>query len=414
MLAMKYQLTWRKLMSSLPGIAIFQSVTALSVFLFVLRPSHTNSTNVAIFCIFYGIVSAIVIKAYAARYAHSLGLKNHQQVYELASAVKSTRVPIQVEVKKALPAYLDKRLNSVQQQRKTLPYNFAIIGFLILLSALTRNLASILALQAKLGIKGAQPLSEAEQEKQRKLLFSKAKSYSWISGVVLLVVAIPFVAHSSNKADNKSGKNDIATYHAEKLASPPVFTVSRYNFKVEFPGKPTATDYAFQSVCDANPLTYTLYTSTANNDTEVYTLYALPWPKHVADFDNMSEEALRSALQNFIRNDLQAYNATQDGVPVELSEYGTVPGKRTLVEEVKFTIPRNKSTTPGYLRVFTAGNTEYDLMGEVPEGKAAFENFANSFSYTGHASGMADNAKGTVNLSCLNPTNDSPTPDINI
>ena len=419
---MKSQSFWRKILSSTPALVVFQSLVALLIVLLVIKPHHANWTNVAILCVFYGTVATFAVKAYTRKYTQSLGLTSQQQLGELAAAVKAAEVPKDPEIKRALPAYLENRLNSIEKQQKRQPFTAIGLGLFFLLCALERYIAgallfgfmsavsvygyfelkkaesNITALQAKLGVEDAQPpMSEAGKKKQHELTTSRLKSSGWILGVIVLIGMIAAAASSSNKTDT----NNIATNHSIKQEEPPVFTSSEHRFTIEFPGKPETTHYTFHSGCNTTPLTATKYISAIveGNDTEIYAVDVFPWPKQDADFANMSESVLRSALYNFINVDLDAYDAKRTDIGKEFSAYGT-----NLNEEVQFTMPVDGQTMTGYLRVFTIDNVEYDIFGRVPEvNKAAFDNFAGSFEFTGPDSDLRQEhgPNNTVNTACL-------------
>jgi len=424
---MQAQQKWQKIISYTPVAILIQSLSALFIAFFFFRPHRSDWTKAVIFCLFYGVISTVAIKAYVEKYIKSLGLSTKEQSLTLAAAFKKGEIPENPKLKAAMPTFLEKRLQYVERQRKWQPFTFFILSFFFLGSmlgrywpgallfgfmtgvsvygyiSLNRTEEKVSMLQVKLGVRKEPIVSEAKKKLRQERLVSRLKSAAWLVGIVLALVLVLPHLHSSNK--NKDGANKLATQDSDKQAHPSPFTSSRYDFTIEVPGKPKPSDYSMQSACDSVPFTYTMFSSSVDNNSQVYTMYAIPWPKQDADFVNMSPTALTTALDNFLNEDLQANNATQAGVKK------TIPGTDPrLYEEIRFSIPGKGYTTTGYLRVFTEGNTEFDLMAQNTD-EGAFENFANSFRYTGPSVSMPANPNGTMNAACIHQVTDSGSSD---
>jgi len=176
-----------------------------------------------------------------------------------------------------------------------------------------------------------------------------------------------------------------------------LFTSSQYDFKIQYPGKPTTTTFSFQSACDASPFSSTMYSDSIDSGDEVYTIYATSWPTHDVNFANLSQSALKSTLVTFVNQDM----LTNTDKLISTQEVHIFSGK-TLAIDAQFLIP-GKTPTYGFDRVFTIGNVQYDLFVQNAY-QSDFDNFANSFQFTGTGK-IATNTKasGKVNTACINP-----------
>lgn len=202
----------------------------------------------------------------------------------------------------------------------------------------------------------------------------------WIIGAVvsLLLIALAVSSTSSRNTNNHTPQRNSNTKKHSAQKSP-AFTASKYNFKINFPSDPSVTDEKIEASKDNPvPIPYTSYNSSDNNDSQVYSIVAYNWPKQDVDFPGMSRSDLRKSLTGFVNSDMQEFSGTITNIKDKYIFSG-----HTLAEEGQFSMPSYYgSASLGYIRVFTVGNFEYDIITTGTD-KNAFENFADSFQSTG-------------------------------
>jgi len=219
---MKLTPAWRRFFASTPVILVLECLGALVFILVLIRPHPVNWTRLTEICIAWGIVVTIAGKAYAWKYARTLGLSHTRQLFALKESVKTTTLPADKEALHALPAYLQRNLKILEKQKKSSKFNIIFIGVMFLLSLITREIFGIvifgfftalsvyinygpknsekrmLALQEKLKKHGIDSSSESKLgEQQWSQSVSYVKNAGWIIGTVLFMLLIVLVLNHS-------------------------------------------------------------------------------------------------------------------------------------------------------------------------------------------------------------------------
>ncbi|HEU4966165.1 MAG TPA: hypothetical protein VFT53_01625 [Candidatus Saccharimonadales bacterium] len=421
---MKYPSMRQRILTAIPTRVAVQSVVALIIIRLIYQPRYFNWLYVLFISIAYGTVSTLVIQLYLDKYAKSLGLSSPWQLRNLADAVKRAEVPTDPTTRNALPAYLERRMRAVEQQRKSSTFAYVLFGFMFVVAIALHNvfemavfgLVVVLSVYANSYRKKAasnikllqdrlreQNVEISDKVKKESIQWSRGMSRvrrsAWLIGAILLLLALGVVFSARERNAGKyvapaiggvSPTPDVQTTH---LAS------SKYGFTIDFPGKPSENDYSYEPNCNEDPIPYTLYTSALNSNTQINDLYVYAWPIHDGDFAHMSQPALKSALVNFLDSDIVMYGATL----VDKVYEKRLPSGGALAEEGQFAENVTGGTVTGYVRVFTIGNLRYDIVSQGIS-RDDFDQFADSFRYTsrGSVDSPPDNQNGTTDAVCLN------------
>ena len=241
-------------------------------------------------------------------------------------------------------------------------------GFTVILLLLLRHIGTIETIPSKKAPQAPEPDGVLDQKRSP----MKHPVLLTIGAIVSLLImsGMLFGAYAGNVY-----KKNILNAH--------LFTASKDNFTIDFPGKVSTKTYPTQAGCDDNPFSFTEYTSSLNNDSQIYTVYVFPWPTQAADFVDMSPQARKSSLQYLLNDAMQAIK----GHVID-SKFVYISPERTQAIEASFSRQDSGLTTYGYYRIFAIGNTEYDIVSQDST-LTAFYVFADSFQFTGPSTSFA-------------------------
>lgn len=211
------------------------------------------------------------------------------------------------------------------------------------------------------------PDNVKELYSKRRLL--RFKTFDIILVAVVLLAGFVSAGMKIYKINQNNSKNKAAAASIQSGN----FSSSTYTFAIKFPSAPAQTDFTEQE--SGHTVNYSTFITSADHGAQEYEVYAYSWPSQYYNFDKLTTTALTAAVNNGLNTIVQTNNATS-----VTSNDSTFMGHVSDYEQ--FTAPTFGSTTTGYVRVFYIGNTEYGILTRGAS-ISQFNNFANTFQYTG-------------------------------